>query len=401
VSRNRQLILIGIPAFLMLVAALPFAFSDLDRDLMESFYDPGTASWPLEPSQPWYVLNNWGERPGALVGVGAIIVLTISIGRPALARARRIALYLTAVVLAGPGVIVNVILKSHWGRPRPHETEGLGGHEAFERLLQYDPSSSGKSFPSGHASMGFYFFAVGFALLALGHRRLGLGTIVFGGIAGFTIGWARLVGGDHFPSDVIACGLLMWLISAGFFFLFRLHRPAPAAPFGPLLPASGHLKSAYSLSAAVFLIVFGSLLWPNLQSSFRPLSPLPDERFALHLDLEGSVEIRHGDTPGILTRITGFGFPKSSVQLVPSRDAGTLVLRHHRDGVFTGMMARSTLILPPGQPCLISVGERVSHVGFHPSTQVAPPGLIDLRITSRAPARPGALHTAAIAPLSP
>ncbi len=136
VFRNRQLALIGLPALLMALCALPFAFSDLDRDLVRSFYDARTDSWPLESSQPWHLLNGWGERPGALIGIGAIIVLIISIGRPALARSRRIALYLTTVVLAGPGIVVNVILKSHWGRPRPMNTEGLGGEFAFERLAR-------------------------------------------------------------------------------------------------------------------------------------------------------------------------------------------------------------------------------------------------------------------------
>ncbi|MEM0897867.1 MAG: phosphatase PAP2 family protein, partial [Verrucomicrobiota bacterium] len=106
-------------------------------------------------------------------------------------------------------VLINAVLKPMWGRPRPAELEQFGKKEQYERLWEYDPTSDGKSFPSGHASMGFYFFAL--AILAYRKRSRWTGA-AFGAALGFglVMGSVRVIQGGHFVSDVLWAASICW-----------------------------------------------------------------------------------------------------------------------------------------------------------------------------------------------
>lgn len=102
---------------------------------------------------------------------------------------------LVAHALAGLAV---QILKHLIGRPRPRWTH----QEAFE----YGPSWQGglDAFPSGHASASFAVAAV-LARSFPEWRGLWYGGALF-------VGMARVVGGSHFPTDVLGGAMLGFLI---------------------------------------------------------------------------------------------------------------------------------------------------------------------------------------------
>ena len=101
------------------------------------------------------------------------------------------------VVHALAGLAVQ-ILKHLIGRPRPRWTH----QEAFE----YGPSWQGglDAFPSGHASASFAVAAV-LARYFPEWRGLWYGAALF-------VGAARVVGGSHFPTDVLGGAVLGFLI---------------------------------------------------------------------------------------------------------------------------------------------------------------------------------------------
>jgi hypothetical protein len=109
--------------------------------------------------------------------------------------------------------LVNAVFKEHWGRPRPREVTEFGGRERFEKVWEYDASSPGKSFPSGHASMGFCLFALYFVGRAMRQEWTRWAVPVALGLGG-ALGLARIAQGGHFASDV------MW--SAGFCYFTAL-----------------------------------------------------------------------------------------------------------------------------------------------------------------------------------
>ena len=66
-------------------------------------------------------------------------------------------IYLLLLLLIGPGLVANGLLKEHWGRARPREVVEFGGQKQFTpALVPTAQCATNCSFVSGHAAMGFY-----------------------------------------------------------------------------------------------------------------------------------------------------------------------------------------------------------------------------------------------------
>ncbi|CAL1239485.1 phosphatase PAP2 family protein [Candidatus Methylocalor cossyra] len=106
-------------------------------------------------------------------------------------------LYLLLCFALGPGLLVNTLFKSHWGRARPAEVVQFGGDKVFTPpFVISDQCQRNCSFVCGHASAGFALCALGF----LTRRRLWFGVA---GALGGLWGLARVAHGKHFLSDVV------------------------------------------------------------------------------------------------------------------------------------------------------------------------------------------------------
>ena len=101
--------------------------------------------------------------------------------------------FLALVLALGPGLIVNGLLKPNWNRPRPCDITEFGGTVDFVHVL--NPGVEGErvhhSFPSGHASMGFYLLAPAF-LFSRSQWRRSLTFLLLGLSFGFVIGISRI-----------------------------------------------------------------------------------------------------------------------------------------------------------------------------------------------------------------
>lgn len=122
-------------------------------------------------------------------------------------RLRRAALYLLLVMIIGPGLLVNTVFKDQWGRARPSQVEQFGGTKIFTRAaIPTDQCEKNCSFVSGHASVGFFFLALAFVWPRRRILWLAAGTGM-----GLGIGFIRMLQGGHFFSDVIFCGIVVYL----------------------------------------------------------------------------------------------------------------------------------------------------------------------------------------------
>jgi lipid A 4'-phosphatase len=109
----------------------------------------------------------------------------------------------------GPGMMINGIGKPGWQRPRPVQIDQFGGARQFVLVGDLgEVSRECRSFPSGHASMGFFLMAPAF--LVWRRRVLAGGFMLLGIFAGLAIGVARMAQGAHFPSDVIWAGGIVY-----------------------------------------------------------------------------------------------------------------------------------------------------------------------------------------------
>jgi membrane-associated PAP2 superfamily phosphatase len=204
-------VLCGIVAWLLPIV-LCGAFPALDPALSAPFYAvQQTPAWYLKDALPWAWLYTYGELPAFIMATGAVLVLLGSLYRAAWRRYRRACLLLVLAVALGPGLLVNGLLQPLWGRPRPRHIEQFAGTQPYRPWWQPGGPGAGKSFPSGHAAMGYVLLAG--AVLVPGGRRGWSGRLALGGALayGTLVGLARVVQGGHFASDVVWSGLLMYL----------------------------------------------------------------------------------------------------------------------------------------------------------------------------------------------
>ncbi len=203
---NRQLVLL---AFLALVLTPVFWVTDLDLRIAHAFFRPAPEgpAWPLGARAPWTLLYRAVPWLTALLLGGSLAVLVGARRWPALRPWRTGAGALLLTLLLGPGLLVNGVFKDHWGRPRPRQVAELGGDRPYAPPLQPHFGAGGRSFPSGHASVGFSLLAL---WLAWRRRRPRLAramlalALALGGLTGV----ARMAAGGHFLSDVLWAGLL-------------------------------------------------------------------------------------------------------------------------------------------------------------------------------------------------
>lgn len=155
----------------------------------------------------------FGVIPGWIVVCGSLLIFILSFKSPLWKPWRPYVLLPLLTMIFGAGLIVDKSLKDHWGRPRPKQVEEFGGMQQFRPFYKpnffHQPEPS-KSFPSGHCSMGFLFFAVALAGRRLGKRWLFWTGMMITLVLGVLLGYTRMAQGGHFFSDVILSAAIMW-----------------------------------------------------------------------------------------------------------------------------------------------------------------------------------------------
>ncbi len=183
---------------------------DADIRVASFFYDPEKGGWFLGSGNPWRFLYDHANKPGFLMVLSALMVFAAGWVYQGLAKFRKESLFLFLFLAIGPGLIINTVFKDHWGRPRPHEIVNFGGSQQYLPVWQKGVGARNGSFPSGHASIGFYLMAPYF-FLRRRNRRIAFLFLAGGLSAGSVVGAARIVQGGHFLTDVIWAGGMTYL----------------------------------------------------------------------------------------------------------------------------------------------------------------------------------------------
>jgi membrane-associated PAP2 superfamily phosphatase len=215
--RTGLIVALGIAAVTAVVFGL---FPALDLKIAGLFYGFADAggnmfAWRLSPTL--MLLHNIALNAGfvLLIPIVAALVAKLFFPRMRMFVSARATVFLIVTMLLGPGLLVNVALKDHWGRPRPIDVTQYGGTEHF--VSWWDPRGdcpNNCSFVSGDVSTVAWTFAPA-ALLPSPWQPL-----AFAGAAALTVfmGVIRIMAGGHFPSDAIFAGaftyLLIWVAYA-------------------------------------------------------------------------------------------------------------------------------------------------------------------------------------------
>jgi membrane-associated PAP2 superfamily phosphatase len=203
-----------------LIVALVFAavigllfgfFPQFDLDIASLFYDPAAKNFPLSKSSVLRYVRETAVWIQVLLIAPSVLVLLIKFAIPRVKpwMSSRAAIFLIATLALAPGLVVNVLLKNHWDRPRPAAVAEFGGSERF--VPWWDPRGQCRrncSFVSGETSSAFLTLAPA-ALAPASWRFLAYTSAIAFGVG---MGAVRMAMGGHFFTDVVFAGLFTFMI---------------------------------------------------------------------------------------------------------------------------------------------------------------------------------------------
>ncbi len=326
-----------------------FSVTDLDIAAARLFYHPELPDpWPVASQPLWSLFYRSAPWVTGSLAVTGAALLVVGVIRRESGRLRLYGLFILLCVAVGPGLIVNGILKDHWGRPRPRQVVGLGGRLEYAPPLLPAPTH-GKSFPCGHCSVG-YLYAAGWWLWRRRRPRWAAGSLAAGAVLGTLLGIGRMAAGGHFLSDVVWSGLIA-LGVAHVLYYYALRIPAREemrASLYPRIEQSPRLKAAAAATAILLgagILLGGALATPHHQDLAARVAPVDfpaaPEAFEVEVDAL-DVEIRVVDDPSPEISLSGyvhaFGLPTSRIRVeweFLGKPVPTLRYRVARKGWFT------------------------------------------------------------------
>ncbi len=188
-------------------------FPQLDLMISAPFHDISLYgnSFGLHIYPPLGLMRDIGLWVGTMLILPALVALLLKLLLPRrkLLLPGRAILLLVITIALGPGLLVNAVLKDHWGRPRPIDVTQFGGTEHF--VAWWDPRGDcpqNCSFVSGDVSGAFWTLAPA-ALAPAPWRSLAYGAAL---VLGTAMAALRIAVGAHFFSDVVFAGVFTFLI---------------------------------------------------------------------------------------------------------------------------------------------------------------------------------------------
>lgn len=235
----------------LLVYSAVSEWLSLDLKIAGLFFNPDHSPDSWFGAENWLVGLLYHSVP-IVVGaglLGSLIVLMFCARKGCRCEFRSTAVLLSLTLLLGAGLIVNSLLKKHWGRPRPVQTIEFGGAQPYQPPVLIS-AGSGRSFPSGHVAASFSLLALlPFFAGSLGKRRLLAVLIVSYGSA---VALARMAAGGHYFTDVLWAAAIAWMVST---LLAGLLRPCSLQP-----DAEPNAK-AFGIYVTLFSLLFVLLIY--------------------------------------------------------------------------------------------------------------------------------------------
>jgi lipid A 4'-phosphatase len=353
-----------LPELVVLAAAalgaiILFAATDLDISTIRPFYHPELADpWPVANHPVWSLFYRSAPWVTASLAVAGIALSVIGSLREQSKRLRLYGLFLLLCVVVGPGLVINVVLKDHWGRPRPRQIVEFGGR--LDYTQPFIPTSTyGKSFPCGHCSVG-YLYAAGWWVWRRRRPRLAAVSLASGLLAGTLLGIGRMAAGAHFLSDAVWSAFLAYFTAHALYY-YALRVPAREdglVALYPLILGSRRLKTAIIAGTVLIglLVIGGGMLANPYYHELRACGPPAGFPVLRNLEVlvdQLDVELHLvADPEGGIScsgTVHGFGLPGSGIGSKAEFLTGpvpTLRYRVSLEGWFTDIDGTATFRVP-------------------------------------------------------
>jgi membrane-associated phospholipid phosphatase len=194
--------------YCLVVSAVFLVWPSIDLSVSGAFYDR-LDGFAASDDPGLGLLRSSGSW--AMVAVIAVCLLSV-IARIALPSRRSfvppsVSLFLLSSLAVATGILVNLVLKDHWGRPRPRSVVDFGGDLPYVEVWHITRYCARNcSFVAGEASSALWLTALALVV----PRPWRWPVLIVTGIYAVALSLNRIAFGGHFLSDV----LLSWGITA-------------------------------------------------------------------------------------------------------------------------------------------------------------------------------------------
>jgi lipid A 4'-phosphatase len=197
----------------------------------------------------------WGLSELMVVGSCFAVIAAVFLRRAVLRLSARVWFFVVLLFVAGPGLLVNGLLKTYVGRARPADVQAFGGEQLFTAPHQWaDECAKNCSFVSGEVSGAAALMIA--LLVILWHWRDRLSRLAYRATVGLSIaipvlsGMQRVGAGRHFLSDVTLAALFVMLIAAVLYaLLFFRAKSADGSLVGSLTsPATPPIRPPFRVT---------------------------------------------------------------------------------------------------------------------------------------------------------
>lgn len=297
------------------VLTLPFLFWDLDILFQKPYFNE-EQGWFLMNVPFWDFIYKYAIFLGYFLAVFSLIMISVSYWKKSVVKWRKAAYFMLFVMILGPGVLVNGTFKEHWGRPRPRDITEFNGQDDYVKVW-VKGATKGKSFPCGHASMGFYL-AIPFLFLRKRYKSWAWGFLIFGTLYGLLIGYARMIAGGHFASDVLWAAGMVWLTGILGYYLLKVDTEIDM----DALDAEAQKRKGKIITVLmgiVLPILTVSLLLATPYISNRKFSQTQEQLSKIDMKMlstsfdEGVINVDFAEDFIVDYSVNAFGFPNSKI----------------------------------------------------------------------------------------
>ena len=328
-----------------------FIHWNLDLKISSFFYDPHEG-WYLKNRQPWKFLYQYGTIPGFLLTISAFIGWASTFINPRFSRWQRHLLLIFLTSAIGGGIIVNAILKTYWGRPRPKQVTEFHGQFEYQHIVPPGIPGKGHSFTCGHCTMGFIFITL-FAF-----RRKSKALAYAGGLFGMGYGalisMGRIVQGAHFALDAIwSLGVILIVSTTFYYFILKIPRAGPILSFNPTVRQKWLMAAGIGALVAVMGLFFLTKrpFYEHYEKPMGITSGIKSINILMNVEFQEKnlkfADIRDGK---IIIDAQGFAFPNADQELrlkkIQKGDTLNIYGNIRSEGYFSELNHSITLILP-------------------------------------------------------
>lgn len=211
----------ALAVYLAIVSLFFLFFPQVDLAISGAFFSPDQGFWAQDVPflRRFRALGPYLVRLVAVVSAAILILKLLLPARRPLLPLRQ-PLFLITTLILGPGVLVNLILKNNWGRPRPVMVDLFGGSMPYQPVwLPSNWCATNCSFVSGEGSAAMWLVA-GLVLLAPKAWRVSMLAVLIP--LGLLLSANRVAFGGHFTSDtLLSWGLTLLVVAVVYKFFYQ------------------------------------------------------------------------------------------------------------------------------------------------------------------------------------